>query len=204
MGLEERRSRERQRVRTAILRTARAVFSAEGADAVTMRRIAAAIEYSPAALYAHFRDKDALLAELCSQDFRALASRFARLLRLQDPVARLRRAGHAYIDFALAHPHHYRLRFMRPGERDWSSTGGDPEQDAYAFFASACAAIIAAGRARPGLADAHLLAQTFWSGVHGVASLQLALGKDQWVRWRAIAPRRRLMVDALVEAITRG
>ncbi len=203
MGSSERRARERQRVRTAILHAARQIFTSEGVEAVTMRRIAKRIEYSPTALYFHFRDKEALLAELCSQDFRALAAQFARLLRLEDPVARLRRAGNAYVDFAVAHPNHYRLMFMRPGERAWDITQGDPEQDAYSFFVSACAQIIDAGRARRGLADPHLLAQTFWAGVHGVASLHVALSSDQWVHWRPIAQRRRLIVDAVVEAITR-
>ena len=37
-----------------------------------MRRIADRIEYSPTAIYFHFRDKEALLKELCANDFLSL------------------------------------------------------------------------------------------------------------------------------------
>ena len=65
MGISERRERDRQAVRSKILDAARDLFAAEGYDAVTMRRIAEAIEYSPTTIYLHFKDKDALIRELC-------------------------------------------------------------------------------------------------------------------------------------------
>ncbi|HKO02638.1 MAG TPA: helix-turn-helix domain-containing protein, partial [Thermoanaerobaculia bacterium] len=42
-----------------ILDAARELFATEGYDAVTMRRIADRIEYSPTAIYFHFNDKEA-------------------------------------------------------------------------------------------------------------------------------------------------
>ena len=39
-----------------------------------MRKIADAIEYSPTAIYFHFKDKEALIRELCVTDFRSLAA----------------------------------------------------------------------------------------------------------------------------------
>ena len=47
MGPKERRAREREEIRTVILDAAREMFATEGFDAVTMRRIAEKIEYSP-------------------------------------------------------------------------------------------------------------------------------------------------------------
>ncbi len=75
MGTKERREREREELRTRILDAARELFAEEGYEAVTMRRIADRIEYSPTAIYFHFRDKEALMRELCDHDFRALAQR---------------------------------------------------------------------------------------------------------------------------------
>jgi AcrR family transcriptional regulator len=47
------------------------VVEAEGFDALTMRRVAAALQASPGALYAHVRDKaeldDLMIGELCSR-----------------------------------------------------------------------------------------------------------------------------------------
>ena len=90
MGPRERREREREEVRTRILDAARELFASEGVDSVTMRRIADRIEYSPTAIYFHFRDKESLLAELCDYDFRNFAHGFNAIAQIPDAVERLR------------------------------------------------------------------------------------------------------------------
>ena len=54
-----------------IVDAALAVVAAEGYDALTMRRVAAVLQSSPGALYAHVRDKseldDLMIGELCSR-----------------------------------------------------------------------------------------------------------------------------------------
>src|SRR5258706_722681 len=112
MGVWERREREREEVRTKILDASRELFATHGYEAVTMRRVAERIEYSPTAIYLHFADKETLLRELCETDFLSLAKQFQRIARVEDPVERLRRIGHAYTEFAIDFPNHYRLMFM--------------------------------------------------------------------------------------------
>src|ERR1700682_3848534 len=114
MGPKERRAREREEIRSVILDAARELFVSDGYDAVTMRRIADRIEYSPTAIYFHFKDKQTLLQELCDTDFGALAHEFQKIARIADPVDRLRQIGRAYVEFGLAYPNHYRLMFMTP------------------------------------------------------------------------------------------
>src|SRR5438876_541437 len=80
---------KREEIRTLILDAAREMFAAEGYDAVTMRRIAERIEYSPTAIYFHFKDKDALMHELCDTDFAKLAQEFGPIARIADPIERL-------------------------------------------------------------------------------------------------------------------
>jgi hypothetical protein len=41
-------------------------------------------------------------------------------------------------------------------------------------------------------------------GVHGVISLNIAKSSDNWVEWRPLEERARLMVDALVQGLTDG
>src|SRR5262252_3839278 len=108
MGTTERRERERQELRTKILDAARELFASEGYEAVTMRKIAERIEYSPTAIYLCFKDKEAVLREICDADFGALAQRFAAIARLADPRERVMAAGRAYAEFGLTHPNHYR------------------------------------------------------------------------------------------------
>jgi len=206
MGPKERRAREREETRTTILDAARELFAAEGYEAVTMRRIAERIEYSPTAIYFHFKDKDALLKELCETDFLALAQLFAKIAKVKDPVDRLRKAGMAYIDFGQRNPYHYRLMFMTPHPpitHDDSSIveKGNPEKDAYAFLRLIITDCIAEKRFHRNLTDPDLVAQVVWSGVHGIISLQIAKDNDPWMDWRPLRQRAALLIDALIEGL---
>ncbi|HET8796845.1 MAG TPA: TetR/AcrR family transcriptional regulator, partial [Thermoanaerobaculia bacterium] len=151
MGPRERREREREEIRTRILDAARELFAHEGVDAVTMRRIAERIEYSPTAIYFHFRDKETLLNELCDSDFRAFAHGFVEIAKIADPVERLRAAGKSYVEFGLSNPSHYRLMFMTPKQAEGNlEHKGNPEEDAYAFLKGIVGELAAAGRLREG------------------------------------------------------
>ncbi|MEA2464890.1 MAG: hypothetical protein QOJ98_2637 [Acidobacteriota bacterium] len=199
MGPKERREREREEIRTRILDAARELFASEGVDSVTMRRIADRIEYSPTAIYFHFKDKEALLAELCDCDFRAFAHGFAAIATIADPVERLRAAGRAYVQFGLTNPSHYRLMFMTPKPTEASTIAkGNPDEDAYAFLKAIVAELTATGRFRDDLTDADLTAQVIWSAVHGVVSLEIAKCKDEWVEWRPIEARMQVAIDMIL------
>jgi AcrR family transcriptional regulator len=204
LGPKERREREREEIRTRILDAARELFASEGVESVTMRRIADRIEYSPTAIYFHFRDKEALLKELCECDFRQFAHGFVEIARIPDPVARLEAAGRAYVAFGLENPSHYRLMFMTPKQTDPSKTDlGNPEEDAYAFLQSNVRDLAAAGRLREEFSDVDLAAQVIWSGIHGVVSLEIAKCQDDWVSWRPMADRTEGMVRMIVNGILR-
>ena len=203
MGPRERREREREEIRTRILDAARELFASEGVESVTMRRIAERIEYSPTAIYFHFRDKDALLAELCDCDFRSFAQGFAVIARIPDPLERLRAAGRAYVDFGLKNPSHYRLMFMTPKtvEKESKLAKGNPEEDAYAFLKEIVTDLAAQGRLRDELADIDLAVQVIWSAIHGVVSLEIAKCNDDWVDWRAVEKRTDAMIGLIEEGI---
>ena len=64
MGIKERRQRHRQELRDSILAAAREIATNEGWGAVTIRRIAGLIEYSPPVIYGYFDSKEDLLLEL--------------------------------------------------------------------------------------------------------------------------------------------
>lgn len=59
--------------RKAILDAARRALAAGGADALTIRAVAAQAGYAPGAVYSYFRSRAELLAELHVQDLAALA-----------------------------------------------------------------------------------------------------------------------------------
>jgi AcrR family transcriptional regulator len=209
LGTLERRERERQEMRTRILDAARELFAQEGYDAVTMRRIAEKIEYSPTAIYFHFRDKHALMQELCDDDFGSLAQEFQKIARITDPIDRLRKIGQAYVAFAMSHRNHYRLMFMAPHPEamkpeDSRLTRGNPEEDAYAFLKATVSEAIAAGWLLPEFSDADLVAQMVWAASHGVVSLHIAKCKDAWVDWRDPIETAHAQIEVLVRGLTRG
>jgi AcrR family transcriptional regulator len=125
-----------------------------------------------------------------------------------DPIERLRRIGLAYVDFALAHPNHYRLMFMTPHppiEPDPALVEqGNPEQDAYAFLKVTVADAIAQGRMKPGYEDVETTAQIAWAGVHGLVSLHIAKANDAWVDWRPAPATARLLIDAMLHGFARS
>lgn len=202
-----RRERQKAETRQRILDAARELFVKDGVEATTMRAIAARIQYTATAIYHHFKDKDALLEELCLVDFLSLASAMQRIGRIDDPIERVRRMGTAYVDFALNNPSQYRFMFMtvrhHPGEAGMK-TKGNPEEDAYAFLNQSLAEAISAGRFRPEYADSEQLAQMYWGGLHGVVSLSMTHGDDDWVQWREPRETARAMIDVLLRGTLRG
>jgi AcrR family transcriptional regulator len=205
MGSNERRERVRTELKAQILDAARELFVSEGYEAVTLRKIAEKIEYSATAVYMHFKDKQALLAELVANDFRAFGQELAKLERVEDPLERLRRMGTAYVRFALEHPNHYRLMFMTPpprGEVPAEAPGG-PGLAAYEGLRKTVVEAVAKKRLRPELSDVESLTQACWASVHGIASLAIAKGSDPAIDWRPTEKTARLLNEALIRGIAR-
>jgi AcrR family transcriptional regulator len=202
MGIKERREREKDETRNRIMDAARELFASEGYEAVSMRRIAQEIEYSPTAIYVHFADKQTLFREICSEDFAKLASVFTKLGKIEDPLERICEVGQAYIRFALQYPNHYRMMFMtrhvhEPGEK-LPETKGNPDEDAYAFLKMSVQRAIDAKLLRSDLKDANLVTQTLWAVAHGVASLQIVKGTDPWIEWADVELRAKTALGAVV------
>jgi len=210
VGTSERRARERAARREKILSAARELFVQKGFHAVTLRTVADAVEYSPAALYSYFPDKEALIFALVREDFEAFSAQFPALLRIVDPVERLVEIGNTYIRFAAEYPNHYRLMFMSAHLRSIEERPekyehhGEPARDAYAFLRLTVQQAMSVGRFRPDFQDAELVCQALWACVHGVAALEITHRSDPWVNWRPLESRVRAVTDALIAGMTRA
>ncbi|MFC5742822.1 TetR/AcrR family transcriptional regulator [Dyella tabacisoli] len=88
-----------------ILRAAHRLFDREGADAVTMRRVADAVGITPMAIYRHFPNRDALLKRLSDDSFNAVAHEWEARSSSPDLPDRLMSLADPYLDYALTHPH---------------------------------------------------------------------------------------------------
>jgi AcrR family transcriptional regulator len=150
-----------------------------------MRQPAHLARLTPAAIYAHFRNKSELLRELVVEhDFRAFSARFARLAAIPDPVERLRELGHSYTDSGIAYPNRYPPPFMTPhgtsvataGNRPAALSSGMPDQDAYTFLKATIQECIDTERLRPEYRNADEVAQIIWAALLGVVALHIAKG----------------------------
>lgn len=207
MASRERRTREKQQIRKQILDAARELFVQRGYDAVSMRQVAQKIEYTPTAIYFHFKDKQDLVNQCCAEEFLHLAKAFQHLLSVKDPVLRLKQMGMQYIQFGLQHPNHYRLLFMTPHphqapERNKIIRRGDASEDAYEILRSTILQCIAEGRFSKRYQDPELASQVVWSCVHGFTSLYVARAHDPWIPWRPFQEIANAVLDLTIVGLT--
>ena len=112
MGIKERRQRERQQLRGGILAAAREIASAEGWRAVTIRKIAGIIEYSPPVIYEYFDSKDEILLELVRMGYaEQLEAVEAAGRAASGPEEALLGMGRAWLDFAFRSPDLYQVMY---------------------------------------------------------------------------------------------
>ncbi len=100
--------------RDRIVAIAREMLTADGAEAVSMRRIAQAAGLTPMAIYRHFDNREALLRHVADTCFAEIAERWSANVHQGTPVERLRGGVDDYLDFALREPKLYAFLF---GER---------------------------------------------------------------------------------------
>ena len=115
MAIEQRNGRQRavrDLKRGLILEAAQKVFEAEGLDGASLRAIAAAAGYTPAALYFHFDSKEAIYAEVLRASLAKLGAAVARaVLRAKTPKERLRAAAMAFFRYYADNPRDLDLGF---------------------------------------------------------------------------------------------
>lgn len=116
MSSEERRQREQQELKRRILETAREIARTEGWSSVTLRKIADRIDYTHAALYSYFANKEQLLLEVLREGFHLLATDLSRATTgAMTPQEAFRRSVFAYWTFAWRHPELYRVMYGLDG-----------------------------------------------------------------------------------------
>jgi AcrR family transcriptional regulator len=176
VGVAERREREREELRQQIVTAARDLLLEQGLSGLSMRAIAERIEYSPAAIYLYFRDKDELVGEVVRTGFglmEALADEEITEIGASAGAAQQYRAlGWAYARFALENPAYFRIMFELPA----GAGACDPEPTAapesgFERVVETVRRGMANGEMRSG--DARRTAVIGWGLVHGLTSLYL-------------------------------
>lgn len=154
-------------LRDALIEAARQLLAERGAQGFTLVDAARRAGVSAAAPYRHFRDKEALLAEVALGGFKDFAERQkGALAGHSDPIAAFRAMGLAYLAFAQDEPGAYAAMFM--GNHAGALSEAVPD-NGFAALVKALRPLV--GDPPPKGLDPLKLACQVWALSHGVAML---------------------------------
>lgn len=211
---ESLRDRRKNKVREQILEAATELFLREGVHQVSLRRIAAAVSYTPMALYAYFQDKQALIRAVAEHAFQDLESYLTKDLSAElEPVDRLRTILRRYVAFAKENPRKFELMFYIP----WStavveSVSDSPEgrkkkekaeeqiplspmagAGAFEVLTKAVSGVVPSKKNDPRAVLGTSL--IMWSAIHGIASLIISMPS---------MPMQEMAIHELIETVISG
>lgn len=175
MGVAERRLREKEQIRTAILTTAWNMVKKEGWQSLSIRKIADAIEYSVPVIYDYFGSKDEILFEFAKEGFSMLAKKIEQArAKDEDPAVQLKEIAHAFWDFACKYKEYYQLMYG-VGMQGCEVEKCLPEKVVFRnLVMDPIVQIIE--RSKNPKADPYLKYYTFWSILHGLISIKRMRG----------------------------
>jgi AcrR family transcriptional regulator len=161
-------------LKNALIAAGVEILSKEGVAGLSLRKVAQKAGVSHAAPYAHFVDKQALIAAISTEGYRRLyASIHAATDRHKsDAAAQLVEAAWAYVKFALEDPDHFKVTLsgVVEKEQDYPSFV-EISKKSFALVVAIVTACQREGVLKEGPPD--LVAVGVWSLMHGLVSLLL-------------------------------
>lgn len=158
---------------TTLIEAAAKLLAEEGPQALSTRRLAAAVGTSTMAVYTRFGGKQDLIRAMVREGFRLLDQRMSALGETADPVADVAALGLAYRRNALEHRHLYGVMFGGSGLGGFVLSDEDRQHGRYTLthLVRAVERCMESGRFRTG--DAQLVAHQQWIALHGLVTLEL-------------------------------
>jgi AcrR family transcriptional regulator len=159
-------------LREALIETVLALISERGPAGFTFAEVARAAGVSAAAPYRHFRDRNALIAEVARRGFERFETELEQAWAggRPDPLAAIENCGRAYLAFARREPASYAAMF-EPGfplEEDAALLAASERTFAVLRRAAEAVCALQVKGVRP---PAMMVALHLWAMAHGIASL---------------------------------
>jgi AcrR family transcriptional regulator len=161
-------------LKNALIEAGIEILSKEGLGEFSLRKVARQAGVSHAAPYAHFADKQALVAAISTAGYEKLYRRFEAVLEKHpdDPLRQLVEASWAYVSFAFEEPDHFRITLSRVIEKeDEYPAFVDVSKKSFNLVVGIVSRCQAAGILKSGPSD--LVAVSVWGLIHGFVSLIL-------------------------------
>lgn len=160
--------------REELTRIALALLEAEGPEAVSTRKVAAAYGASTMVVYSEFGSLAGLVASVVERGFAMLDEALRAAPVTKDPVLDLVHVGFAYREFAAARPDLYRVIYAVSPLVGHQRSGEELLQGAEAFGAALQVIRRAFRAGRFHVGSPYDATFGFWAGLHGLVLLQLA------------------------------
>jgi AcrR family transcriptional regulator len=161
-------------LKEALIAAARTLIAERGPVGFALSEAARLAGVSAAAPYRHFKDRDALIAEVARRGFAEFGRRLgaAWIGAEAEPKAGFARMGEAYLAFAREEPGYYGAMFASGGARSPLPR----EAATFGGLEKVIARIVEAQRDRGGASglDPRVLAYQVWAMSHGIATLSAA------------------------------
>ncbi len=156
----------------ALVQAALDLIAEYGPAGFTFAEVTRAVGVSPAAPYRHFRDRDALMADIARRGFERFAEKLARAWNegQPDPLSAFKNVGQAYLAFARKEPAYYAAMFEARLPPDMSRELAQAADQAFAVLRCASELLIAElpKQDRP---PALMMSLHVWAMSHGIAAL---------------------------------
>jgi len=154
--------------RAQVVDAAVAIADADGLEAVTLARVAAALEVKPPSLYNHVDGRDALVRAIALRALAELTDALRRAATGRAGADALGAVARAQLAYARAHPGRYAATVAAPA-------AGDAEHEAAAAEAIEVLTAALAGLELEGDDAVHAI-RALRSAVHGFAAIEAAGG----------------------------
>jgi AcrR family transcriptional regulator len=184
-------------LREALVEAALRLIAERGPAGFAFVELARAAGVSPAAPYRHFRDRNALLAEVARRGFVRFAAELAHAWDdgRPDPVTAFENCGKAYLTFARRDPASYAVMFGSGLPMEDDPALRQAADAAFAGLRQAAEAVCATARGRK--PPALMVALHVWAMSHGIASL--FIGGAEGARFKLpMAPEELLEAGVLI------
>lgn len=172
MGIAERRIRQKESVRCSILEEARKIVEQEGWQALSIRKIAEAIEYSVPVIYDHFANKEAILLEFTREGYQLLNEELTKVKgKHKEPAEQIEAMAYAYWKFAFDNREYYQLMYGL-GMPTCETVRQISELHVFSDLILVPIQQMIACSSKPGT-DPFLKLHSFWSMLHGLVSINM-------------------------------
>ena len=161
-------------LKNALIKAGVEILAKDGVSGLSLRKVALKAGVSHAAPYAHFVDKQALIAAISTEGFRQLYERMSEVAEKYKsrPEKQLVEAAWSYVQFAMDDPDRFKVMFsgVLEKEKEYAEFVVESQRN-FQLVKMIIEANQASGALRGG--DSELVALSAWGIIHGFVMLLL-------------------------------